>query len=66
MGAEGHGHVAIYGHGPVTLILTKLANKLTLAPLLSKDNFNNLLPLYYDLDNAIKIVTNSILSTKVV
>jgi hypothetical protein len=47
------------------LILAKLANELTLAPLLSEDDFNNLLPLHYDSDNAIKIVTNSKLSTKV-
>jgi hypothetical protein len=49
-----------------SLALAKLANKLTLAPLLSEDDFNNLLPLYCDSDNAIKIVTNSKLSTKVV
>jgi hypothetical protein len=48
------------------LALTKLANKLTLAPLLSEDYFNNLLPLHCDSDNAIKIVTNGKLSTKVV
>jgi hypothetical protein len=48
------------------LVLAKLANKLTLVPLLSEDDFNNLLPLHCDLDNAIKIVTNSKLSTKVI
>jgi hypothetical protein len=47
------------------LALAKLANELTLAPLLSEDDFNNLLPLHCDSDNAIKIVTNGKLSTKV-
>ena len=48
------------------LILAKLANKLILPLLSYKDNNNNLLSLYYNSNNTIKIITNRKLSTRVI
>ena len=48
-----------------SLLLVKLVSKLTLIPLLTKDNSNTPLLLYYDSDNVIKTITNGKLSTKV-